>query len=238
MRNRLFVFGATVLVCVAVTAQTDTSEKSGEIQSHKSDVQSRETGSGMATGKKASGTTQLQSQGVVHRDLAAREKSKTETSGDPHEYVNGREAASGMATGKRQHTPITDTDGDVQAEKHKNAMSGAQSNPMYNDDGKSGTNPMYEGNQKVQSGLAQTGSALASGAAVVKTKTKSNQSNDRVAAGDGSGDGSTNQWPSQQKTTINTSRSNIKNQKSAVHEEKREGPAPAQPKPPQAGGPQ
>jgi hypothetical protein len=62
-------------------------------------------------------------------------------------------------------------------------MSNAQSNPMYKDNGKSGTNPLYEGNDKrVQSGLNTAAGAVANGATVVKTKTKSNQSNDRVPA--------------------------------------------------------
>jgi hypothetical protein len=148
----------------------------------------------MATGKQAAQETNHleQKNKIVHRDLAARKPStNTQVSGDSNENTEPeagsgmatgrREAGSGVATGKRQHATAQVNNEDSGEAKSKPGMSGAQSNPMYQDERGSGTNPFYEDkNARVQSGLQSTGNAVANGAAVVKTKTKSNQSNDRV----------------------------------------------------------
>lgn len=211
MRKSLVVLGLAVFCGMTMLAQNNDAAKDKK----NSGATARETGSGMATGKRtATESNSLEQKNIVHRDLAARETGsgmatgkKTEVSGDPHEYsareagsgmatgrqapsgaANGvttsRETGSGMATGRRQHQPVTMTESTDATDKHKNNMSGAQSNPMYKDGGMKGDNPLYENkDKKVQSGVQATGSAVASGAAVVKTKTKSNQSNDRTANG-------------------------------------------------------
>lgn len=183
MRIRPFAIGLTLLVCAAAFAQTKTSDTSNNQQAvGQSTTTARETGSGMATGKQAvSGTNHLEQNNVVHRDLAARNASEAADG----QVKAPRDVATGQASGKRQHKPVTATESGtgLATGKKKSSMSNAQSNPMYKDDGKSGTNPLYEGNDKrVQSGLNTAAGAVANGAAVVKTKTKSNQSNDRVTA--------------------------------------------------------
>lgn len=134
-----------------------------------------------------------------------------------------REAASGMASGKRMHKPMTitkDTDvsspgvmvrespskaslgktsvaADPQA-KNKGNMSGAQSNPMYQDNKNSGENPLYEGNARnatktrsnIQNNRVAAGDVDGDGAAdSAVVKSKSNITNNRVATGDVNGDG-------------------------------------------------
>ncbi len=112
-----------------------------QAQSDEQGVQTaRETGSGMATGR-------LKSDGIVHRDLAA------------------RETGAGMATGL-----AAQDSGDGQDTKHKNTMTGANSNPLYEKGGMQGSNPLYESQQRA-------------------TKTRSNIQNNRVATGDVDGDG-------------------------------------------------
>jgi hypothetical protein len=149
----------------------------------------------------------LEQKNIVHRDLAARQASSagTNTTATP-----AREAGSGMATGRRQHEPVTA----MEPSTGKPKMSNAQSNPMYKDDGKSGTNPLYEGDKRVQSGLNTAAGATASGAAI--TKSRSNIQNNRVATGDVNGDGKPDTGAAEpQKATINTTRSNIKHQKAS-----------------------
>lgn len=197
MRKSLVVLGLAVFCGITMLAQNNDAAKDKK----DSGATARETGSGMATGKRtATESNSMEKKNIVHRDLAAREASsgmatgkreatasdqaqdkKTEVSGDPHEYST-RETGSGMATGRRQHQPVTLTETNDSTDKHKNNMTGAQSNPMYKDGGMQGTNPLHQGKEeKVQSGVNTPAGAVASGASVVKTKTKSNQSNDRVA---------------------------------------------------------
>jgi hypothetical protein len=159
MARKSFIFFAAVALGSVAFAQT--------AMNTQSTTTARETGTGVATGKKT-GVQHLSSQGIVHRDLAARGASNGQT-GDvaPADVQTARETGSGMATGR----------------KTRGTMSSAQSNPMYKGDGKSGTNPLYEGSQRqgaVTPGNGSTTAAGASTTAVVKTKTKSNQSNDRL----------------------------------------------------------
>ena len=179
MRKQIFILGLTLLVCAAGFAQTKSSDTSNtESAVGQSKTKAREAASGMATGKKtASGMQHLQQQNIVHRDLAARQASSASTNSTT---TPAREAGSGMATGRRQHEPVTA----MEPSTGKPKMSNAQSNPMYKDDGKSGTNPLYEGKDK------------------------------RVATGDVNGDGKPDTGATEpQKASINTTRSNIKHTK-------------------------
>ena len=150
----------------------------------------------------------------------ARQDSSTQNTS----VVSPRDAATGQASGKRMHKPITVTnsmDASGQAgvmvrespskaslgktsvdtgaqEKHKNTMTGAQSNPMYQESGNSGTNPLYESNSRnatktrsnIQNNRVATGDVDGDGAAESTiVKSKSNITNNRVAAGDVNGDG-------------------------------------------------
>jgi len=142
--------------------------------SAQADVQTaRETGSGMATGKTAQPATGPRQDGVIHRDLAARE----------------------AVTGTEPHKTTAADDWDEQ-QKKKNRMSGAQSNPLYQDNGMSGTNPLYQGSQKItksrsniQNNRVAAGDVTGDGSADRAVKTRSNIQNNRVAAGDVNGDG-------------------------------------------------
>ncbi|HEU5402026.1 MAG TPA: hypothetical protein VFU86_11755 [Terriglobales bacterium] len=121
----------------------------------------------------AQSDSKLQKKNIVHRDLAA------------------RETGSGMATGK-----TTAADDWSAQQKTKSNMSGAQSNPMYKDNKNSGSNPLYQGNDRnatktrsnIQNNIADVDGDGASDRAIVKSK--SNITNNRAAAGDVNGDGS------------------------------------------------
>lgn len=121
-----------------------------------------------------------------------------------------RDAATGQASGKRMHKPMTMVNDEQQASQQnvtspreassgmatgkreaasgqasgKNSMTPAQSNPLYQQGGNSGTNPLYEGKNRVAAGDVNS-----DGAASRATKTRSNVQNNRVAAGDVNGDG-------------------------------------------------
>jgi Type VI secretion system effector, Hcp len=124
-----------------------------------------------------------------------------------------RDVASGQASGKRMHKPLTITksmdksspgltvrespsksplgktsvDSDSQANA-KNSMSGAQSNPMYKDNGTAGENPLFEGKDRTA------------------TKTRSNIQNNRMATGDVNGDGMTDRAIVKSKSNITNNR--------------------------------
>lgn len=97
----------------------------------------RETGSGMATGRKSGSVIVL----------------------DRNAVTAPREAGSGIATGKQaaQFNPREYSRNSAHAteslsldagSKDAAKMSQAQSNPMYKDSGKEGTNPLYQGKDK------------------------------------------------------------------------------------------
>ena len=138
----------------------------------------------------AQSDSQLPKKNVVHRDLAAREASSGQASG-----IMVRESPSKASLGK---TSVAD---DTQA-KNKGTMSGAQSNPMYKDSGKSGENPLYQGNDRTA------------------TKTRSNIQNNRVAAGDVDGDGMAD-------SAVVKSKSNITNNRVAAGDVNGDGKADA-----------
>lgn len=215
MAGKLFVYCAALALCTTAFAQT---AKTTEQTNGKA---AREAGSGLATGK-------------------------THVHGDPHvDEKDGvkspRDAASGQASGKRQHGVVSPRDPQTGQPTGQRAT-----NPVYESSGQSGANPLYE-----QKAAREAGNGMATGkrqhkpamsgaqsnplyeeqseAAVVKTKTKSNQSNDRlvnagpkdgwpnqaagsgvsVAAGDVDGDGA-----AERKAT--KSRSNIQNNRTAA----------------------
>lgn len=163
----------------------------------------REAGSGMATGRREAGSGMA----TGKREAAVGSTGEAST-----QTVTPRDVSTGQASGKRQHGPVMATEHGSGLATGKAKMSGAQSNPMYKDDGKSGTNPLYESKDKrVQSGLNTAAGAVANGAAI--TKSRSNIQNNRVAAGDVNGDGKADTGAAEpQKATINTTRSNIKHQ--------------------------
>jgi hypothetical protein len=145
----------------------------------------REASSGMATGKTAQAPTGTHHDAVIHRDLAARDAASGQAAGQ----TELRESPSKASLGK---TSAVD---DWNAQ-NKNSMSGAQSNPMYKDNTMSGTNPLYESSQKItksrsniQNNRVAAGDVTGDGAADAVVKSKSNISNNRVAAGDVNGDG-------------------------------------------------
>ncbi|HYD16700.1 MAG TPA: hypothetical protein VEB03_01710 [Candidatus Nanoarchaeia archaeon] len=214
MAGKLFVYCAALALCTTAFAQTakTTEQTKG--------TAAREAGSGLATGK-------------------------THVHGDPHvDEKDGvkapRDAASGQASGKRQHGVVSPRDPQTGQATGQRA-----NNPVHESSGQSGTNPLYEGQQ-----TREAGSGIATGkrqhkpamsgaqsnpmyqeqseAAVIKTKTKSNQSNDRlvnagpkdgwpseagsgvsVAAGDVDGDGAADRKATK-------SRSNIQNNRTAA----------------------
>lgn len=157
----------------------------GQASGKSSVTTARETGSGMATGKTAQPATGPSQDAVIHRDLATREAANEQVTGQ----TELRESPSKTSLGK---TSAVD---DWNAQ-NKNSMSGAQSNPMYKDNGMSGTNPLYQGSQKItksrsniQNNRVATGDVTGDGSAGRAVKTRSNIQNNRVAAGDVDGDG-------------------------------------------------
>lgn len=153
----------------------------------------------------------------------AQSNASQDNSGQGTSRVDKRAVATGMASGKRMHKPVTitkDTDSSSPAgvmvrespskaslgktsaaddsyAKHKNSMGNAQSNPMYKDSGKSGVNPLFEGEDRtaakphsnVQDNGVATGDVNGDGMADrTIVKSKSNISNNRVTAGDVNGD--------------------------------------------------
>jgi hypothetical protein len=140
----------------------------------------------------AQSDSQVQKKNIVHRDLAARNAATGQEAAQEGVHT-ARETGSGMATGK---TMAAD---DWQAQqKTKGNMSSAQSNPMYKDSGKSGENPLYQGNERtatktrsnIQNNRVATGDVDGDGMANrAVVKSKSNITNNRVAAGDVNGDG-------------------------------------------------
>jgi hypothetical protein len=159
----------------------------------------REASTGMATGRREASTGMATGKASVQspRDAATGQASgkqmqATDSNTQPAAYeqsvTTAREASSGMATGRTAQAPTgTHHEAELRESPSKaslgktsaaddwNAqnknMNGAQSNPMYKDDGKSGNNPLYQADsQKI-------------------TKSRSNIQNNRVAAGDVNGDG-------------------------------------------------
>jgi hypothetical protein len=209
MKKTLLVFGIACASFVAAAQSDARQEQSGEASSvtssrdqatgqasgkrmHKplpvardvsvqNDVTTaREAGSGMATGKTAQAPLGTHHDGVIHRDLAAREASSGQATG----VQSPRDLATGQASGKAAVTgskPMASDDWDAQ---QKNGMSGVQSNPMYNGSTSSGSNPLYQGKDRVAAGDVN-----GDGAAARATKTRSNIQNNRVATGDVNGDG-------------------------------------------------
>lgn len=115
------------------------------------------------------GQKKTQEKGVVHRDLASREAATGKASGitAPRDHASGQatgkrvatghvdgdgsadiklphEHGTGVATGKRQQTPATTQGKAPSAGKEKPKMSGANSNPLYDDKGGSGTSPLHQ----------------------------------------------------------------------------------------------
>lgn len=146
----------------------------------------RETGSGMATGKT-----------MAADDWNAQQTTAPAASDDTGSQPAAklRESPSKASLGKTSVAADTNT-------KHKNSMTGANSNPMYQESGNSGTNPLYEGSSRKA------------------TKTRSNIQNNRVATGDVDGDGTAD-------SAVVKSKSNITNNR-AADSTMSPNPAPAQ----------
>ena len=106
----------------------------------------RETGSGMATGRRSGSVIIMNDDSdIAARDAASGMATGKRVSGDPHENLNSRNSA--------HATEALDVDA-----KHKANMSNVQSNPMYKDRGMQGTNPLYEGKDRTAAPPSSNGS--------------------------------------------------------------------------------
>lgn len=178
---------ATMMAVAQSNARQDNSAQATGV------VSPRDVATGQASGRRMhkpmtvnESTEGLQKQNIVHRDLSARETGSGMATGRAS-VQTARETGTGMATGKTMATDDWNT-------QQKNSMTGAQSNPMYKDSGSSGVNPLYEGNARatktrsnVQNNVADVDGDGATDRTIVKSK--SNITNNRVAAGDVNGDG-------------------------------------------------
>jgi hypothetical protein len=150
---------AFLLIGSAAFAQTTTASKPASQTSSAGAVSGRKSGSVIIVDREASSGTATQASSVT----TAREASSGMATGR-------REASTGQASGRQDQFPkasgaIADENGNMQAapnaknsahateslatqsgsdQKHKAGMSGAQSNPLYQSSGTSGTNPLYE----------------------------------------------------------------------------------------------
>jgi len=121
--------------------ETGTGMASGRRQHAPVTLTARETGSGMATGRTAGaqpgeGSNPLaayESGVVTARETGSGIATGKRVSGDPHEYLESRNSA--HAT-------------DDAVSKDAGKLSDAQSNPMYKDSGLQGSNPLYQGKDR------------------------------------------------------------------------------------------
>jgi len=195
MKKTILVVGiacATLMAAAQSNARQDNSSQANGISP-------RDVATGQASGKRMhkpvtinESVEGLQKQNIIHRDLSARETGSGMATGRAS-VQTARETGTGMATGKT----MASDDWNVQ-QKQKSTMSGAPSNPMYQENGNSGTNPLYQGKDRiaskprsnVQNNVA-TGDVDGDGMADrTIVKSKSNITNNLVAAGDLNGDGS------------------------------------------------
>jgi hypothetical protein len=186
--NKTFLILGIACASLLAAAQSDARQ---DQQGQASGVTSpRDQATGQASGKR------------MHKPLTVLADDSAQVGAQ--DVTTAREASSGMATGKVAAQSPTGTHHDtaVQASgkaavggakpmasddwnaQQKNSMSGAQSNPMYKDNTNSGSNPLYQGKDRVAAGDVN-----GDGVATRITKSRSNIQNNRVAAGDVNGDG-------------------------------------------------
>lgn len=183
--NKTFLVLGIACASLVAMAQSDARQ---DQQGQASGVTSpRDQATGQASGKR------------MHKPLTVRADDSVQAG--TQDVTTAREASSGMATGKAAvqsprdlatgqasgkaavggAKPMASDDWNAQ---QKNSMSGAQSNPMYKDNTNSGSNPLYQGKDRVAAGDVN-----GDGVATRITKSRSNIQNNRVATGDVDGDG-------------------------------------------------
>ena len=147
MKPRIvFHITAVVVLAAAVAAAQSPKEKAKQAQTAETQnrianssspaeaavISARETGSGMATGRKSGSVIVLDRESVTTaRETGSGMATGKRISGDPHEYVEESHSA---------HAAVS-LDGDA---KDPAKVSEEQSNPLYKDPGTNGANPLYE----------------------------------------------------------------------------------------------
>jgi hypothetical protein len=131
----------------------------------------RESPSRASLGREASAPS------VSEREMAPRDVATGQASGkimaqdDWHAQgvTSPRDVATGQSSGRMENIGSSGQDGGQvdsaapnlgSSGQERSAMSGAQSNPAYNESGNSGTNPMYEPDQAVVGGAVPGGSII------------------------------------------------------------------------------
>jgi len=158
------VVAVVVIAAAVAAAQTPKDQKQSQpsaTQSRQASIPSvseRETGSGMATGKRQHEPVSITAREAIS-GMATGRKSGSVVAADFNSVTTARETGSGMATGKQvsgnPHEPLTERNSahateslDADSKRAAN-MSSAQSNPLYKDPGTAGSNPLYQGKDKV-----------------------------------------------------------------------------------------
>jgi hypothetical protein len=161
LKHRIIFHVVAVIVLTAVVAAAQSPEPkqkstgTGETPSQSTRnlsaskataVSARETGTGMATGRKSGSVIVLDRESVnAGREAGSGMATGKRVSGDPHEYLQPHTSA---------HEAVS-LDG---ASKDPGKMSEAQSNPLYKDGGTKGSNPLYEGKDRTAAPPSSNGS--------------------------------------------------------------------------------
>ena len=171
MKARLvFHVAAVVVLAVAVAAAQSPTDKQKTAESNQThsreasvpSVSERETGTGIATGKRQHQptiTARETGSGMATGRMDAVLNQESGQPSVPEAGITARETGRGMATGKQaaQFNPREYSRNSAHAteslpvdgeSKHAGQMSQAQSNPMYKGSGAEGTNPLYQGKDK------------------------------------------------------------------------------------------
>jgi hypothetical protein len=150
---------AVLLLAAVVAAAQSPKEKSKPVQMTETEkeagsthalegavVSARETGSGMATGRRSGSVVALDRASVTTaRETSTGMATGKRVSGDPHEYVERRNSA---------HASVS-LDGDS---KDPVNPSEVQSTPLYKDGSTKGSNPLYEGKDRTAAPPSNNGS--------------------------------------------------------------------------------
>jgi stringent starvation protein B len=127
------------------TSDAQSEKASGVPASKAAALSARESGSGMATGRKSGSVIAADRESVTTaRETGSGMATGKRVSGDPHEYLEPHTSA---------HEAVSLDGGSKDAGK----MSEAQSNPLYKDGGSKGSNPLYEGKDRTAPPPSGTG---------------------------------------------------------------------------------